>query len=76
MACAEAEAVCCHNLDRGLEGRRPMVTTETFVLDGVKEDITHAQLRGLLLCFGQRNHCAAHRPTNADDREHTPGFLG
>ena len=79
VACGEAEAVRCHDEGRGLEGRRPMLAAVAFVLAGasaVEDDSTRAQPRGLLLCFGQRDHRAAHRPTNADDREHIPGFFG
>ena len=53
-----------------------MVATEAFILAGVEEDIARAQPRRLLLCFGQRDHRAAHRPTNTDNREHILGFLG
>jgi hypothetical protein len=42
----------------------------------VADESVRAQPRGLLVCFGQRDHRAAHRPTNAADRDHTPGFLG
>ena len=76
MACGEAEGVCCHDGDRGLEGRWPMVAMVAFDLVGVEDNFAHAQPRGLLLCFGQRNYRAAHRPTNGDNREHIPGFLG
>ena len=56
-----------------------MVTMVAFDSAGASEvenDSVRAQPRGLLLCFGQRDHRAAHRPTNAADRDHTPGFLG
>ena len=79
MACGEAEAVRCHDEDRGLEGWRPIVAMVAFDSAGasaVEDESVRAQPRGLLVCFGKRNHRAAHRPTNADDREHTPGFLG
>ena len=42
----------------------------------VEDESVRAQPRGLLLCFGQRDHRAAHRPTNTDNREHIPGFFG
>ena len=79
MACGEAEAVCCHDEDCGLEGWRPMVATVAFVsadASTVEDDSARAQPSGLLLCFGQRVHRAAHRPTNADDLEHIPVFFG
>ena len=79
MACGEAKAVCCHNGDRGLEGRRPMVAMVAFDLAGtsaVEDESVRAQPRGLLVCFRQRDNRAFHQPTNADDREHTPGFVG
>jgi hypothetical protein len=55
------------------EGQRPMVAMAAFVLadaSTVEDDIVCAQQRGLLLCFGQRDHRAAHHLTNADNREH------
>ena len=80
MACEEAEAVRCHDEGRGLEGRRPMLAAVAFVLAGVsavEDDSARAQPSGLLLCFGQRDrdHHAAHRPTNAGNREHIPVFF-
>ena len=66
MACGEAKAVCCHDEDRGLEGRRPMVAMVAFDLAGasaVEDESVRAQPRGLVVCFGQHDHRAAHRPT-------------
>ena len=41
----------------------------------IKDDSVRAQPRRLLLCFGQRDCRAAHRPTNTDNREHTARFF-
>jgi hypothetical protein len=61
------------------EGQRPMVAMAAFILadaSAVEDDIVCAQPRGLLLCFGQRDHRAAHHLTNADEREHVfPYFM-
>ena len=64
---------------RSWEGQRPKAAMMALVLAGagaVDDEFVRAQPGRLLLCFGQRDHRAAQRPTNADDREHVPGFLG
>jgi hypothetical protein len=53
-----------------------MVAFVSAGASAVADEPVRAQLRGLLVCFGQRDHRAAHRPTNADDREHIPIFFG
>ena len=61
------------------EDHRLMVAMPAFILVGtniVENDLSRVQPRGLLRCFGRSNHLTAYHPTNTDNREHTPGFLG